>query len=112
YYTNRNLLDEDEHRRRRFSELNRMRMLQNRAQELQNSDPKLKRFLLGKRAQKKSTHQGLIMASIGSLGVHAVEAGLGEQGSPTDEGLTMKSKLTDEHALYTIRERSESLTSK
>ncbi|VDO32737.1 unnamed protein product [Haemonchus placei] len=109
YYANRNLVFEEEKEMRRCSEINHMKMLQYRAQGMQDSKSKSKRFLFGKRPQKRSTQQGLIMASMGSLGVHAVEAGLREpSGSLTDEGLTMKHTHADEHALYTIRERAES----
>ncbi|KAK6036683.1 hypothetical protein COOONC_25812 [Cooperia oncophora] len=114
YFANRNLVGEEEKEQRRFSEVNHMKMLQYRVQGMQDANFKSKRSLFGKRPQKKSTHQGLIMASMGSLGVHAVETGLVESDSSADEGLTMKRRLTDEleHPLYTIRERAESETSK
>lgn len=98
YYANRNLVGEEEVEMRRASVINHMRMLQYRAQGMMDTDGsattlciffghpctdycrKPKRNIFGRRQQKKSTHQGLILASLGSLGVHAVEAGLGDPG--------------------------------
>ncbi|VDP22796.1 unnamed protein product [Heligmosomoides polygyrus] len=107
YYANRNLVGEEEVEMRRASVINHMRMLQYRAQGMMDTDGKPKRNIFGRRQQKKSTHQGLILASLGSLGVHAVEAGLGDPVSPTDEGLKMEEGEAEQHALYTIRERAE-----
>ncbi|KIH66871.1 hypothetical protein ANCDUO_02797 [Ancylostoma duodenale] len=79
YYANRNLVGEEEREKRRTSELSHMRMLQHRAQGMLDSEPKPKRSIFGRRQQqKKSTHQGIIMASLGSLGIHAVETGVRE----------------------------------
>ncbi|KAK6759364.1 hypothetical protein RB195_021136 [Necator americanus] len=101
YYANRNLVGEEEKEKRRASEVNHLRMLHCRAQGM-----KPKRSIFGKRQQaKKNTHQGLIMASLGSLGVHAVEAGIHEPRSSVDEGITITEP--EDHSLYTIREQTE-----
>ncbi|KHJ74768.1 hypothetical protein OESDEN_25616 [Oesophagostomum dentatum] len=76
YYANRNLVDEEEGEMRRVSDVNHLKMLHHRAQGMADGLDKPKRSIFGRRQQpKKSTQQGLIMASLGSLGVHAVEAG-------------------------------------
>ncbi|RCN37308.1 sodium/hydrogen exchanger 3 domain protein [Ancylostoma caninum] len=108
YYANRNLVGEEEREKRRTSELSHMRMLQHRAQGMLDSEPKPKRSIFGRRQQqKKSAHQGIIMASLGSLGVHAVETGFRESSPSIDEGPTMQ-QVPEDHSLYTIRERAES----
>ncbi|KAL6725087.1 hypothetical protein Aduo_019905 [Ancylostoma duodenale] len=108
YYANRNLVGEEEREKRRTSELSHMRMLQHRAQGMLDSEPKPKRSIFGRRQQqKKSTHQGIIMASLGSLGIHAVETGVRESSPSIDEGITMQ-QVPEDHSLYTIRERAES----
>ncbi|EYB98258.1 hypothetical protein Y032_0132g1678 [Ancylostoma ceylanicum] len=108
YYANRNLVGEEEREKRRTSELSHMRMLQYRAQGMLDSEPKPKRSIFGRRQQpKKSAHQGIIMASLGSLGVHAVETGFRESSPSLDEGITMQ-QVPEDHSLYTIRERAES----
>ncbi|VDK51477.1 unnamed protein product [Cylicostephanus goldi] len=106
YYANRNLVGEEERENHRHAEVSHLQMLQHRAQEMIGSKEKRKRSIFGKRQQqKKSTHQGLIMAAMGSLGVHAVEAGVREPSSPFEEGITKQHR--DDHALFTIREQAE-----
>ncbi|CAJ0610552.1 unnamed protein product [Cylicocyclus nassatus] len=106
YYANRNLVGEEEHENHRHAEVSQLQMLQHRAQGMIGTKEKRKRSIFGKRQQhKKSTHQGLIMAAMGSLGVHAVEAGVREPSSSFEEGITMEHR--DDHALFTIREQAE-----
>uniref|UniRef100_A0A1I7X9Y6 Uncharacterized protein n=1 Tax=Heterorhabditis bacteriophora TaxID=37862 RepID=A0A1I7X9Y6_HETBA len=118
FYANRNLVDEEENERRRMSAIHHMRLLQNKARGMQPGTTrylynvfcrKSKRsFFGGRKLSKRNTHQGLILASMGSLGIHTVEAGNSRKDSELtreDEGLTMGSN--DQHQLYTIREGSE-----
>ncbi|CAI4221267.1 unnamed protein product [Auanema sp. JU1783] len=98
FYYNRNLIGEDLVEKRH--EAVNMQRLHHRAKGLQG---KKKRNILGIKTgkAKRSTNQGLILASMSSLGVHAMEADLNgsESGSmEEDHGI----KITTE--LYTITE--------